>query len=214
MAKRVALYARVSTRDQDPESQLHALREYVSHRGFYLVEELVDHVTGDLAKRSRRKGPVAPAYQKLMELARKRKIDCVIVWKYDRFARSLKGLLDALVEFNALGIDFISYTQNVDTTTPSGRLFFHIIGSFAEFERELIVERVKAGLDKARARGKILGKKKDEDLERRVIACKKLGNGVRAIARELGVSPAGVSKILKRTGHTVITVRRKSAEPI
>jgi DNA invertase Pin-like site-specific DNA recombinase len=93
-----------------------------------------------------------------MSDARRRQVDCVLVWKYDRLARSLTLLVSALQEFNSLGVDFISYTQNIDTTTPMGKLFYHVIGSFAEFERELIVERVKAGLNKARAQGKKLGR--------------------------------------------------------
>lgn len=93
-----------------------------------------------------------------MEDAARRIVDCVIVWKYDRLARSLSVLVSALQQFHSLGVDFISYTQNIDTTTPMGRLFFHIIGSFAEFEREMIVERVRAGLANAKANAKAKGK--------------------------------------------------------
>ena len=137
---KVAIYARVSTSDQDPDAQLLALRDYASQRGFIVHKEYVDVVSGDFNKR---KGKKEAAFQELMTDAGRRTIDCVLVWKYDRFARSLDVLITTLQQFNSLGIDFISYTQNIDTTTPMGRLFFHIIGSFAEFERELIGERVR-----------------------------------------------------------------------
>jgi len=100
----------------------------------------------------------APEFEALMADARRRRFDCVLVWKYDRFARPLGALIAALQEFRDLGVDFISHTQAIDTTTPMGRLFFHVIGSFAEFERDVIVERVKAGLANARAKGKRLGR--------------------------------------------------------
>lgn len=151
---KVAIYARVSTADQNPESQLLALRKYAAQRGFTIYKEYVDHVTGSPSKRAARRNPADVAYRKLMEDVGKRVVDCVLVWKYDRFARSLGVLVAALQQFASLGVDFISYTQNIDTTTPMGRLFYHIIGSFAEFEREMIVERVRAGLNNARAKGK------------------------------------------------------------
>ena len=105
-----------------------------------------------------------------MDDAARRVFDCVLVWKYDRFARSLSVLVVALQQFPTLGIDFISDTQNIDTTTPMGRLFYHVIGSFAEFERELIVERVRAGLANACAKGEILGRPKDRSAEVRILA--------------------------------------------
>ena len=139
---KVAIYARVSTADQNADSQLFALREYAERRGFAVHREYIDHVTGCVEKRSIRGKVKDQAYQQLMADVRRRQVDCVLVWKYDRFARSLGVLIAALQEFGSLGVDFISFTQNIDTTTPMGRLFFHVIGSFAEFERELIVERV------------------------------------------------------------------------
>ena len=140
----VAIYARVSTSEQNPESQLLALREYAARRGFSIYKEYVDHVSGDVEQR-RAKRQNDRAYRELMDDASRRSFDCVLVWKYDRFARSLSILVAALQQFSTLGIDFISYTQNIDTTTPMGRLFYHVIGSFAEFEREIIIERVRAG---------------------------------------------------------------------
>jgi DNA invertase Pin-like site-specific DNA recombinase len=135
---RVAIYARVSTDEQSPELHLRELRDYAERRGFVVHHEYVDHASGEVRRRKR-----APAFEELMADARRRRFDCVLVWKYDRFARSLGALVAALQEFRDLGVDFISHTQAIDTTTPMGRLFFHVIGSFAEFEREVIVERVR-----------------------------------------------------------------------
>lgn len=185
--------------DQNPEAQLLELREYVQRRGFVLQKEYVDHVTGDFYNRAKKKKRTDQAYQELMVAARKRQIDCVVVWKYDRFARSLNVLVSALQEFNSLGVDFISYTQDIDTTTPMGRLFYNIIGSFAEFEREMIVERVKAGLANAKAKGVKLGRpERDPSAVARIAALRNSGLSLRQIAKAENLTAAGVLKILKR----------------
>jgi DNA invertase Pin-like site-specific DNA recombinase len=149
---RVALYARVSTvNNQDPEMQLAELREYAGRRGWQIVEEFTDQgVSG--CKESR------PALNRLMSDACRRRFDAILVWKIDRFGRSLKHLVNALAELAALGVAFISLRDNLDLSTPSGRLMFQIIGAMAEFERALIQERVRAGLRNARAKGKRLGR--------------------------------------------------------
>src|SRR5437588_948247 len=149
---RVALYARVSTSNgqQDPEMQLRELREYAKHRELTIVGEYIDKMTG--SKDSR------PALNRLMADASQRKFDAVLVWKLDRFGRSLRHLVNALAELEAMGLTFISLRDNLDLSTPSGRLMFQIIGAMAEFERSLIQERVKAGLRNARAKGKRLGR--------------------------------------------------------
>jgi DNA invertase Pin-like site-specific DNA recombinase len=148
--KRVAIYARVSTHDQNCEVQLEDLRRYADQR-FVLYREYIDvGVSG--AQRRR------PQLDALMEDARKRLFDVVLVWKFDRFARSLKHLIDSLEEFRALGIDFISYTEGIDTTTPIGQLLFHIVGAMAQFERNLITDRVRAGIVQARRQGKHIGR--------------------------------------------------------
>src|SRR5882762_5207824 len=152
-ANGVALYARVSTtgHGQDPEMQMRELREYAASRGWSVVEEYIDRgVSG--AKASR------PALNRLMADAQRRKIDMVLVWKLDRFGRSLRHLVNAIAELEALGVAFVSLRDNLDLTTPSGRLMFQIIGAMAEFERSLIQERVKAGLRNAIAKGKKLGR--------------------------------------------------------
>lgn len=151
---RAALYARCSTLDkgQDPELQLVPLREYCQRRGFTITGEYVDN--GISGTKDRR-----PQLDRLLEAARKRQIDLIVVWKLDRFGRSLKQLVNALEELSSFGVGFISYQDNLDLTTPQGRLMFHIIGAMAEFERELIRERVKAGLENARRKGKRIGRK-------------------------------------------------------
>src|SRR5437660_7928791 len=128
-ATRVALYARVSTSNgqQDPEMQLRELREYAKHRELIIVDEYIDKMTG--SKDSR------PALNRLMADASQRKFDAVLVWKLDRFGRSLRHLVNALAEFEALGLSFISLRDNLDLSTPSGRLMFQIIGAMAELER-------------------------------------------------------------------------------
>ena len=135
---RAALYARCSTHDkgQDPELQLVPLREYCQRRGFTIAGEYVDNgISGTKERR--------PQLDRLFEAARKRQIDVILVWKLDRFGRSLKQLVTALEELSSLGVGFISYQDNLDLTTAQGRLMFHIIGAMAEFERELIRETSK-----------------------------------------------------------------------
>ena len=149
---RVALYARVSTLiGQDPEMQFSELREYASRRGWSITSEYVDQgVSG--SKESR------PELNQLMADAHWRKFDAVLVWKIDRFGRSLKHLVNALADLCAYGVAFVSFRDNLDLSTPSGRLMLQIIGAMAEFERSLIQERVKAGLRNARAKGKKFGR--------------------------------------------------------
>jgi DNA invertase Pin-like site-specific DNA recombinase len=148
----VAIYARVSTLNgQDPVMQTRELREYCKRRGWTLAGEFVDEgVSG--AKDSR------PQLDRLMEEAHKRKFSVVVVWKFDRFARSVSHLLRALETFKALGIEFVSLTEQVDTTTPMGRMIFTVLGAVAELERNLIVERVRAGMRNAKAKGKHVGR--------------------------------------------------------
>src|ERR1017187_6914569 len=152
-AIRAALYARISTLNhgQDPDVQLRELREFCQRRGFAIAHESVDK--GICGSREQR-----PALDKLLADCRKRLVDAVVVYRYDRFARSLRQLVNALDEFRSLGIDFISIHEGVDTSTPNGRLVFGIFASIAEFERELIRDRVRSGLAAARAKGKRIGR--------------------------------------------------------
>src|SRR5438270_10348395 len=136
--KQVALYTRVSTEEQKTDLQLMDLQEYVSRRGYEIFNFYEDVVSGATKERK--------ALDQLMDDARKRKFDIVLVWKFDRFARSLKMLVDSLALFQELGIDFISFKENIDTTTSMGKLIFNINSAYAEFERDIIRDRVKAGV--------------------------------------------------------------------
>ena len=147
--KRIAIYARVSTTDQSTESQLLDLRRYTRERGWTIFKEYVDEgISG--TKDSR------PALNELMNDAKKRRFDVVLVWRFDRFARSTKHLILALEEFKNLGIDFVSYQENIDTSSPLGSAIFTIISAVAQLERDIIAERVKAGLRNAVVNGKKL----------------------------------------------------------
>jgi len=139
----VAIYARVSTKEQKIENQLPQLREYCKNRGFEIYKEYIDE--GQSGTNENR-----PAFNQLLEDARKARFNCVLVWKLDRFSRSLQHLLNVLSELKNRNIDFISYSQDIDTTTPTGKLLFHIMGAFCEFERDLIAERVKRGKQRSR----------------------------------------------------------------
>lgn len=189
----VAIYARVSTTGQNPDPQLTVLREYAQARQFTVFREYVDEATGAVEKRKRK-----TAYDQLLVDAHALKFRCVLVWKFDRFARSLAALLQALKTFESLGIDFISTTQAIDTTTPMGRFFFSVVGAFAEFEREMIVERIAVGIKNAKDKGVVFGRPRDLDVEEQIRRLKRDGLGVRAIARRVQRSPAGVLKILGR----------------
>ena len=149
-AKRAALYVRVSSGEQPTEAQERALREYVHRRGWVLQKIYRDKCTGATGSR--------PGLDELLKDCRRRAIDVVVVWKFDRFARSLKNLIAGLELCRALGIDFVSVTEAVGTSLPAGEMLFQMIGAVAQFEKSLIAERVKSGLSNARANGKILGR--------------------------------------------------------
>src|SRR2546425_1264676 len=177
---KVAIYARVSTTNgQDPELQLRELREYCQRRGWEIAGEYVD--VGISGAKERR-----PELDRLMAEARKRRLDAVVVYRYDRFARSLRQLVNSLEEFRSLGIDFVSLHEGVDTSTPNGRLVFGIFASIAEFERELIRERVRSGIAAARAQGKRIGRPPRPVDAARVNELRAQGWSWAEIAREMG----------------------------
>lgn len=191
---RVALYGRVSTLDkgQDVNLQLNELREYSTRRNWHVAGEYVDNgVSG--AKESR------PELNRLMADAKKRRFDVILVWKLDRFGRSLKHLVMTLADLESLGIAFVSLRDGFDLSTPSGRLMFQIIGAMGEFERNLIRERVKAGMAHARAKGRTLGRARVHVDMPAVEARRAKGESLRAIARDLGVSPALLVKRFRGT---------------
>ena len=182
--RRAAIYARVSTRNgQNPEMQLEELRAYCQRRGWEVADEYVDQgISG--AKEQR------PALDRLLADCRKRLVDAVVVYRYDRFARSLRHLVNALEEFRVLGVDFISLHEGVDTSTPNGRLVFGIFASIAEFERELIRDRVRSGIAAARSRGKRLGRHRTTVDAARIANLRAKGRSWRGIADELGIGLA------------------------
>src|SRR5258706_10069477 len=177
---RIGIYARVSTKDQSCELQVRDLRAYCTARRLDLVREYID-VGQSGAKDSR------PELNKLIDDARKRQFDAIVVWRFDRFARSTKHLLSALEEFRSLGIQFISYQENMDTSSPLGQALFTIVSAVAQLERDLIRERVSAGIRNARANGKKLGRPKNAVDRERILELKAQGACLRQIAANLGV---------------------------
>ncbi len=189
MRTKVAIYARVSTANngQDPTMQTRELREYCDRRGWSVAGEYVDlGISGTKEKR--------PELDRLMADAHKRRFDVIAVWRFDRFARSTSHLLRALEQFRALGIDFVSFSEQMDTSTPAGKMVFTVLGAVAELERSLIVERVKAGLRNAKAKGKRLGRPKAVLDIRRITALRAQGLGWKRIAADLGV---GVGTVMR-----------------
>jgi DNA invertase Pin-like site-specific DNA recombinase len=192
---KVALYVRVSTNDQSTEMQKRELAEFIAARGWEVVHTYEDAGHSG-AKASR------PSLNQMMDDARKRKFKAVVVWKFDRFARSLKHLVTALEEFNELGIDFVSYKENADTTTSMGKAMFGMIGVMAQFERDMIRERVMAGLKNAKAKGKKLGPKITvNDLTKARIRDMRAQHNMSMakIAAELDVSVGTVHAVLKES---------------
>ena len=189
MKKKAAIYCRVSTQDQNTDMQTNDLRKYALDRGFNIVDEFVDNgISGSIKKR--------PALDKLMEDAKKKKFDIVLVWRFDRFARSSRHLVEALHTFKHLGIDFISYNENIDTSSPLGEAIFTIISAMSQLERDIIRERVKAGLKNAKNIGTKLGRPKVKVSASKAKEMQNNGLSVRSIAKELNTSPATISRIL------------------
>jgi DNA invertase Pin-like site-specific DNA recombinase len=184
--KRAVLYTRVSSGEQNTEAQERALREYVQRRGWRLQQIYRDHgISGASSNR--------PALNELLKACRRGSVDVVVVWKFDRFARALKQLMSGLEMCRALGIDFVSVTEAIDTSLPSGELVFQMIGAVAQFERSLIGERVRSGLANARAKGKSLGRpslRKLTPAEVRALRRQRVRDDVpfRVLAKKFGVS--------------------------
>jgi DNA invertase Pin-like site-specific DNA recombinase len=188
---RAAIYARASTlgNRQSPEMQLREMREYCERRGWVIAGEYVD--AGISGAKDRR-----PELDRLMQDGHRRRFDVVAVWKFDRFARSVSHLLRALDTFRALGIDFVSLLESLDTATPAGRMVFTVLGAVAELERSLIAERVRAGLRNARAKGKRLGRPHTFVDATEIGRLRARGRTVREIAARLGYSRSLVHKTL------------------
>lgn len=189
---RAAIYARVSTNGhgQDPEMQLREIREYVDRRGWKSAGEYVD--TGISGTKEKR-----PELDRLMADAHRRRFDAIVVWKFDRFARSVSHLLRALENFQALGIEFVSLTEGVDTSTPTGKMVFTVLGAVAELERSLIVERVKAGLRNAKAKGKRLGRPRVIVDTARIASLRATGASWRVVCEKTGLTKGTAQRALR-----------------
>jgi len=191
---RAAIYARVSTLwGQSPQMQLDVLREYAARRGLAVVAEFVDQ--GVSGARDQR-----PELDRLMVGARRRAFDLVLVYRFDRFARSVRHLVTALDEFQALGIEFVSYGESVDTSTPMGRAMFSIVAALAELERDIIVERSVEGQRRARARGKHIGRPRRQVDAARILRLRTEGRSLRAIARATGASRTVITRVVRERG--------------
>ena len=193
--KRAVLYLRVSTIDQTTANQERELREVASRMGCEIVKVYKDHGISGAKGRDKR-----PAFNALIRDASQRKFDMVMAWSVDRLGRSLQDLITFLSELHALHIDLFLHQQGLDTTTPAGKAMFQMMGVFAEFERSMIQERVRAGLRRAKDEGKRLGRPRiAADLEKRILAALnarvRTGEGVRKIAERFGVNPSTVQRV-------------------
>lgn len=187
----VAIYARVSTEDQNPELQIREMKAFCARKLWTNPKLYLDEgQSGGTASR--------PALDHMMRDVRAGKVAAVVVWKFDRFARSLPQLLHALREFKERGVDFSSVTESIDTTTPMGEMLFSIIGAFAQFERSVIRERVKAGLANARAMGKTLGRPRRTVDASEVANLRGQGRSWREISAELGIGKGTAQRAVQK----------------
>lgn len=194
--KRAALYMRVSTADQHPETQGIELQEFARQRGCQVVEEYVDYgISGTKARR--------PALDKLLGDAHRRRFDVVLVWSCDRLARSTKHFLQVLDELNQLGIQFLSMREAIDTEGPLGRAMVTIISAIAELERSLIVERVRAGMRRARLEGRRIGRAPLEVDHRAIVHDRRSGLSLTQVARKHGVSRASVCRFVNESNSAL-----------
>ena len=188
--KRAALYCRVSTIDQHPETQLHDLRQFAAQRGLQIVQEYVDH--GFCGARARR-----PELDRMMEDARRHKFDVLVVWSCDRLARNTKHLLQTLDELNGMGISFLSQREAIDTEGPLGRAILVIVSAMAELERCLIVERVRAGMRRAKLEGRQIGRSRLDMNREQIVHDRRSGMSLTQVAKKHGISRASVCRVMK-----------------
>ncbi len=193
--KRAVLYARVSTFDQNPETQLLDLRRLAEQRGFEIVHEYIDKISGAKAKR--------PALDQMLAAAHRREFDVVLVWAADRLARSVRHFLEVLDTLNHLGVEFVSYRENLDTGGPLGRAVVVIVSAVAELERNLIIERVRAGLRRAKLEGRQLGRRPIEIDRAALLRDRARGLSLAQLARAHKISRTSVARALKQSGGAV-----------
>lgn len=192
MGKRVALYARVSTDGQSVENQLRELRAVAERHSWEIVGEFIDKGISGAKGRDER-----PQFNAVLKGVTRKDFNLVAAWSVDRLGRSLLHLIGFLNELHAKKVDLYLHQQGIDTTTPTGRAMFQMLGVFGEFERSMIQERVRAGLKRARAQGKVLGRPRvSSEIEAKVVALRHKGNGMRKIARELKIGNCTVQRIL------------------
>lgn len=197
--KKAALYLRVSTLDQHPETQLHDLRELARQRGLEIVAEYVDHgISGTRAKR--------PALDRMMVDAARHRFDIVLVWACDRLARSVKHFLTVLDELARLQIEFLSFRENIDTAGPLGRAIVIIVGAIAELERSLITERVRAGLRRARLEGKRIGKPPLAVDREAVVRDRNRGHSLTQLAKAYRISRSSVCRVLREYKQVSVSI--------
>ena len=187
-SKRAVIYTRVSTIDQHPETQLYDLREMAKQRGYEIVCEYSDKISGAKQKR--------PGLDQLLADARRHKFDTVLVWAFDRMARSVRHFLEILDELNHLGIEFVSFRENIDTGGPLGRAMIVIVGAIAELEKNLIVERVRAGMRRARLEGRQIGRSPLKIDRAQLIDDRRSGMSLSQVARKHRVSRATVCRLM------------------
>ena len=199
--KRAALYLRVSTLDQHPETQLYDLEQMASQRGYTIVKQYTDRISGAKAKR--------PGLDEMMRDGRRGRFDIVLVWASDRIARSVKHFLDVLDELNRLNIEFISFREQIDTGGPLGRAMVVIIGAIAELERNLIIERVRAGMRRARLEGRHIGRRPLELDRDAMLRDREKGHSLGQLARTYRVSRTTVARVL---GKAPAAVTKGSAQ--
>jgi DNA invertase Pin-like site-specific DNA recombinase len=187
--KRAALYVRVSTVDQHPETQLHDLRQLAAARGYDIICEYSDKISGTKAKR--------PGLDALLSDARRGRYDVVLVWAFDRMARSVRHFLEVLDELNHLNIEFVSFRENIDTGGPLGRALIVIIGAISELERALIVERVRAGMRRAKLEGRQIGRARLDVDREQVVLDRRSGMSLTQVAKRHNISRASVCRLMK-----------------
>lgn len=185
---------RVSTVDQHPESQLHDLRQMAAQRGYEIVQEYTDRISGVKARR--------PGLDQLMHDARRGRFDVVMTWACDRIARSVRHFLEVLDEFNRFGLEFVSFRENIDTGGPLGRAIVVIIGAIAELERNLIVERVRAGMRRARLEGRHIGRPALQLDREGILRDRRCGRSIGQIAKEHSISRTTVHRVLHEHAPT------------
>ncbi len=194
MSKRAALYLRVSTVDQHPETQVHDLRQMAAQRGYEIVHEYTDRISGVKARR--------PGLDQMLADARRGRFDVILVWASDRIARSVKHFLDVLDELSRLNIEYVSFRENIDTGGPLGRAIVVIIGAVAELERNLIIERVRAGLRRARLEGRHIGRNPLVLDHVAIVRDRQQGQSLRQVAKSHRISTATVQRVLREHAPT------------